>query len=235
VSADPIAKVEEKVTVESLDLKPLCDEVKEYFAGRSISEKTLERNRVMQKIIGGEIVIAYTYWEREELVTCKYRWYLTRKFSQERKTRAARRILYGVNDIEQASEIIIVEGEPDKLAMEEAGFLNCVSVPDGAPDSVSSKPVPPESKDKSFKYLWNCNDCLKKASRIVIATDGDVAGHCLAEELARRLRKERCWRVKWPKKSDEDKHFKDANEVLMYMGPHVLKEAVLNAEPYPIP
>lgn len=30
--------------------------------------------------------------------------------------------------------------------MEEAGFRNCVSVPDGAPPSVSSKDLPPEDK-----------------------------------------------------------------------------------------
>lgn len=34
----------------------------------------------------------------------------------------------------------------DKLAMEEAGFTNCVSVPDGAPASVSKKDLPPEEK-----------------------------------------------------------------------------------------
>lgn len=34
----------------------------------------------------------------------------------------------------------------DKLAMEEAGFRNCVSVPDGAPAKVSSKDVPPEQQ-----------------------------------------------------------------------------------------
>lgn len=32
----------------------------------------------------------------------------------------------------------------DKLAMEEAGFRNCVSVPDGAPASVSKKDLPPQ-------------------------------------------------------------------------------------------
>jgi hypothetical protein len=32
-----------------------------------------------------------------------------------------------------------VEGEIDKLSMEEAGYLNCVSVPDGAPPQVSNK------------------------------------------------------------------------------------------------
>lgn len=43
-----------------------------------------------------------------------------------------------------------VEGEIDKLAMEEAGFLNCVSVPDGAPCRVSDKDVPTPDK------VWSC-------------------------------------------------------------------------------
>ena len=30
--------------------------------------------------------------------------------------------------------------------MEEAGFRNCVSVPDGAPPEVSTKELPPEEK-----------------------------------------------------------------------------------------
>ena len=34
----------------------------------------------------------------------------------------------------------------DKLAMEEAGFKNCVSVPDGAPPKVSAKELPTEEK-----------------------------------------------------------------------------------------
>ncbi|EFH67145.1 predicted protein [Arabidopsis lyrata subsp. lyrata] len=213
VSKDPMEKVERKITVEGIKLQPLCDEIQDFFAARAISVKTLERNRVMQKRIGDEIMLAFAYWQRGELVSCKYR-SLTKKFSQERNTR---KILYGLDDIEKASEIIIVEGEIDKLAMEEAGFLNCVSVADGAPVTVSSKEIPSESK----------------VSRIVLATDGDVPGQALAEELARRLGKERCWLVKWPKKS-EDEHFKDANEVLMSKGPQLLKEAILNAEPYPL-
>lgn len=42
--------------------------------------------------------------------------------------------------------LLQVEGEMDKLAMEEAGFRNCVSVPDGAPASVSKKDLPPEDQ-----------------------------------------------------------------------------------------
>ncbi|KAJ4849310.1 hypothetical protein Tsubulata_017466 [Turnera subulata] len=127
------------------------------------------------------------------------------------------KIFYGLDDITGADDIIIVEGEMDKLAMEEAGFRNCVSVPDGAPPSVSPKEVPPEDK----------------ASRIILATDGDLPGQALAEELARRLGRERCWRVRWPKRNKND-HFKDANDVLMYLGPAALREVIENAELYPI-
>lgn len=39
-----------------------------------------------------------------------------------------------------------MEGEIDKLSMEEAGFDNCVSVPDGAPPSISKKEIPTENE-----------------------------------------------------------------------------------------
>uniref|UniRef100_A0A7C8YBQ4 Toprim domain-containing protein n=2 Tax=Opuntia streptacantha TaxID=393608 RepID=A0A7C8YBQ4_OPUST len=117
--------------------------------------------------------------------------------------------------------------------MEEAGFRNCVSVPNGAPGKVSIKDVPAPDQDRSYRYLWNCKEYFEKASRIILATDGDPPGNALAEELARRLGRERCWRVKWPKKN-ENKSFKDANEVLMHLGPELLKQTIENAEPYPI-
>ena len=37
---------------------------------------------------------------------------------------------------------------------------------------------------------------------MILATDNDAPGEALAEELARRLGKERCWRVRWPQKRD---------------------------------
>ncbi|KAJ0082243.1 hypothetical protein Patl1_11544 [Pistacia atlantica] len=223
-------KTVREVTVEGLKLEPLSDQLRGYFAERMITSDTLQRNRVMQKRCGdNEIAIAFTYWKKEKLVNCKYR-DIMKRFWQEKDTE---KVFYGFDDIEGESDIIIVEGEMDKLSMEEAGFRNCVSVPDGAPAQVSTKDLPPEDKDTKYQYLWNCKEYLKKASRIILATDGDRPGQALAEELARRLGKERCWRVKWPK-SYELNHFKDANEVLMYLGPQVLKEVIENAELYPI-
>lgn len=69
--------------------------------------------------------------------------------------------------------------------MEEAGFRNVVSVPEGANPTV--RPVPKPSKDKAFAYVWNCWAATEQAACILLATDDDGPGHALAEELARRL------------------------------------------------
>ncbi|XP_056692781.1 twinkle homolog protein, chloroplastic/mitochondrial isoform X1 [Spinacia oleracea] len=225
-----IMKAEKKeLSEKSLGLEPLCTELLAYFAERMITAETLRRNYVMQKSYGNQIVIAFTYRRNGVLTSCKYR-DVNKKFWQEADTE---RIFYGLDDIRNASDIIIVEGEMDKLAMEEAGLRNCVSVPDGAPSKVSDKSVPTQDKDTKYQFLWNCKDYFEKASRIILATDGDPPGQALSEELARRLGRERCWRVKWPKKNELD-DYKDANEVLMYLGPEKLKETIENAEIYPI-
>ncbi|KAJ0611744.1 putative DNA helicase [Helianthus annuus] len=227
----PKVKNIRRITEQQLKLEPLCRDVnlREYFAERMISEETLRRNSVMQRLYMNQIVIAFTYKRKGELINCKYRG-LPKTFLQEADTE---KILYGLDDIEGASDVIIVEGEMDKLAMEEAGFRNCVSVPDGAPPQVSSKDLPSQEQDIKYQYLWNCREYLEKASRIILATDGDAPGQALAEELSRRLGKERCWRVTWPSKN-ENERFKDANEVLMFMGPAVLREVIESAELYPI-
>ena len=75
----------------------------------------------------------------------------------------------------------------DKLALEEAGFLNVVSVPDGAPAKVKEGAVPAPDVDTKYSYLWNCRAVLDQATRVLMATDNDPPGHALAEELARRL------------------------------------------------
>ena len=75
----------------------------------------------------------------------------------------------------------------DKLALEEAGFMNVVSVPDGAPAKVKEAAVPAPDADTKYSYLWNCRAVLDQATRILMATDNDPPGHALAEELARRL------------------------------------------------
>ncbi|KAL5097748.1 hypothetical protein RYX36_002075 [Vicia faba] len=218
----PFEKMDEK----SLGLEPLGPKLVAYFKERLISEKTLSRNAVRQ-LSHDKNVIAFTYKQNGLLVGCKYRT-TEKRFWQGKGTS---KVLYGLDDITHTTEIIIVEGEIDKLSLEEAGYQNCVSVPVGAPRKVSSKDLPPIEKDTAYQYLWNCKAYLDKAVRIILATDNDPPGQALAEELTRRLGRERCWQVRWPMK-DESTFFKDANEVLKYMGADALKRAVENAEPY---
>lgn len=221
-------KTPRTITEKDLCLEPLCTQLITFFTERSISVETLRRNAVMQRRMGNENVIAFTYRRNGKLVSCKYR-NLEKKFSQEKDTE---KIFYGLDDVVPGSDIIIVEGEIDKLSMEEAGYRNCLSVPNGAVSKVSDK-VPSEKEDKGFQYLWTCKEYLSKASRIILATDADNPGQALAEELARRLGKERCWRVKWPMKSNSEV-CKDANEVLCILGKLALKQVIETAELFPI-
>ncbi|CAI9102366.1 OLC1v1000626C1 [Oldenlandia corymbosa var. corymbosa] len=214
------------ITVQSLNLKPLDDKLIRYFSERRISREILEKNHVMQ--IAGEKVIAFTYWRNKILVGCKYR-NLKKRFWQEKGTE---QVFYGLDDIREAYDIIIVEGEVDKLSMEEAGISNCVAVPGGAPEKVSEE-LPAVEKDKGFQYVWNCKEYFDKASRIILATDADAPGQSLAEELARRMGRERCWKVIWPKR-DELSSFKDANEVLMELGPDYLRDLIYKSELHPM-
>ncbi len=204
-----------------------------FFARRKIGHGVLKRNgvtetRAFMPQVSKEVdVLAFPYTRGGELINVKYRG-ANKIFRQEK---GAEKIVYGYDDVVGQDEIIIVEGELDKLALEEAGILNVCSVPDGAPASVAEN-VPPEEEDRKFDFIWNCRELWDKASRILIATDADEPGDALAEELARRLDKARCWRVRWPAINDDP--MKDANQVLIECGPQVLKECVANPVPYPI-
>jgi twinkle protein len=204
-----------------------------WFVLRGISEATVRRNRVgaarnyIPALAAEADCIAFPYFRAGELVNIKFRTLTEKAFAQ---VKGAETILYGLDDIAAVKSAIIVEGELDKLALEEAGIRNVVSVPDGAPPKV--KAGEPDPKDAKFVYLANCADYLDRLDRIVLAADNDEPGLALAEELARRLGKERCWRVRWPDSGDVQ--CKDANEVLLTHGADVLRECIEHAEPYPI-
>src|SRR5262249_32175987 len=156
--------------------------------------------------LGTEVdCIAFPYFRNGELVNVKFRALTEKAFAQ---VNDAEKILYGLDDIADVKTAIIVEGELDKLALEEAGIRNVVSVPDGAPNQV--KAGEPDPEDAKFSYIANCADYLDRLDRIILAVDNDGPGLALGEELARRLGKERCWRVRWPDSGDSP--CKDAND-----------------------
>lgn len=126
---------------------------------------------------------------------------------------------------------IAVTGNCDALSMMQAGFDNVISVPRGAPQRISDG-VPPPEEDTNFRYLWPAYDALRRKKRVILATDSDDPGHALAEELARRIGKDKCWRVSWP--DGYGGQCKDANETLTMQGSGSIASTCLQAAPWPI-
>lgn len=206
--------------------KPKSDlpqNVVDWFKARGISEQTLIDCKIgydsvyMPQVEDFVNAIAFPYFRNEEHVNTKWR-DGNKNFRLETN---AERILYGLNDIEDADTVIWVEGEIDKLSMWEAGFKNCVSVPDGAPaenaDNYSSK----------FTWLSSCENWLT-GKKHVLAVDSDGPGKKLADELSRRLGRASCFTVEWPHDC------KDANEVISTYTVDVLKMCVEHPMAYPI-
>lgn len=123
--------------------------------------------------------------------------------------------------------VIFTEGEFDALAWMTAGAPHVVSVPNGAPGTPGHGDINP-SEDDAFAYLWNGSQLIPEllpAKKIVLSTDADGPGRILAEELAIRLGRERCWLVTYPEGC------KDANDVLVKYGVDGVGDLLANAKP----
>ena len=213
----------------------LTKEARSWLNRRGISDATLARNKIGSEMAwmpgcgDGETasVITFPYLRNGEVVNVKYR----TSDKRFRQVKDAEKVFYGLDDIAGADTVIITEGEIDKLSLEESGFKNAVSVPDGAPKT-AREDVPDPEDDTKFSYVWNCRSAFEGVTRIILATDGDGPGQALAEELARRLGRFRCYTVTWP--DGNDAPCKDANETLMLHGKEALAEAIAAARPIPI-
>lgn len=207
----------------------LTPEALAFLASRRIPEEVARRNGVVvvpdvwfPQLDGKRAAIAYPYYRDGELINIKYRAQGSKDF---RLVTGCERTLYGLDDVTGVETIVIVEGEMDKLALEAAGYPNCVSVPDGAP--------PPDAKSYASKFAFLAEPAAEAAfahaTKIIIATDADEPGHHLAAELARRLGKHRCWRVDFSTEGH-----KDANDVLIEAGADYLAAIIDDAQPWPI-
>jgi len=174
----------------------------------------------------GELdAVGFIYGDRSQPQAIKWRAIDKKAFTQE----GAARQFYGIEFIpEDATELIIVEGECDALALASAG-IPAVSCPNGAPMTVSDRQISPED-DNKFSYIWEARKLLDKSSlkKVILATDNDQAGHALAEEIARRIGRAKCWGVTYPEGC------KDANDVIQRHGAQALRDAVEKSQPLPL-
>lgn len=200
------------------------DKMLKWFDKRGIPREVVSRNRIstgmvyMPQVEAEVQAIRFPFYRNGEVLNIKSR----DKDKNFRMESGAERILYGMDDAVGHDTLIIVEGEIDKLSIETAGFINCVSVPDGAPS--------PKTKDytSKFSFIESAEEYLAGFKQIILAVDNDEPGQKLEEELARRLGRDRCARVQWPDGC------KDANEVLMKHGAGSLRGCIGLARAYPV-
>lgn len=202
-----------------------------FFAARGISEDTVDAFGVYAAVrrfpepLGEQQATVFPYLFRGELVNRKYR---PPQKNPQLQDRDALPTLFNVDAIEMPDVVWWVEGEPDVMAMHEAGYRQCVTLKDGAPAELRDEGDPRRQDDKRFAALATHADLLATVGRFILAGDMDAPGAVLREELARRLGRNRCWLVTWPDGC------KEAGDVLRLHGIEAVRAAVEAAKPYPI-
>lgn len=194
--------------------------------GRGLSDQTINEAKVTTSRVkfDDEILdtIAFPYFRDGEIVNYKYYRPDPVDGKKCKMVYNAERLWYGLDWCRDADQIIITEGEIDALSFREAGYQAVLSVPDGAPN--------PNSKDytKKFEYYDEASPLFNEAAIVIIATDADAPGEFLAAELSRRIGKNKCFRMSFPKGC------KDGNDVLAKYGVEELQRCVQDADPWPV-
>jgi twinkle protein len=201
----------------------------DWLSKRGISKPTADRMKLFasekyfSKLGKSADAIGFPYYRNGALVAAKYRSFPEKDFTQDS---GGAHDFFGIDQVIKGEPIIIVEGEIDCLTLLERGMTNVVSVPSGAPIKVADGKVLP-SEDKKFAYVWNAREIIDAAPYVVLATDQDTAGQALAEELARRIGKEKCRLAKFDKKDLNEVHLDDPSR-------NTVEDIIASATAYPI-
>lgn len=213
-----LLKPKKEYTKPAPELKNLSQPVIDWFTGRGISNQTLIRYKVSEGIdympqVNSEVrTIHFNYTYNGEVFNIKHR-------DSSKNFKLVSGAMLGPYGLDVAldnsdTELVITEGEIDAMSFYEVGIKSAISVPNGA--SKGSQKL--EWLDE-FIHLFD-------GKRIYIATDMDDAGISLRNELARRLGKDNCYIIEFPRK--------DANETLVLDGPDKLVECYKSAKPFPV-
>lgn len=183
--------------------------VEDYLALRGFTKSTWERRGV------GEVrgAIAFPYYMDGELVLMKFRKPEKYNGNGQKAWRedGGQSVLWGMDLCTLDKPLVIVEGEMDALALDEAGVPNVVSVPSGAQD---------------LTWIENCWEWLDKFNKVIIWGDNDDPGRQMARSIILKIGEWKCFVVDTP--------HQDANVSLAREGKEKTVDYVRNAKPIPV-
>lgn len=197
---------------------PLSDKAVKWMQQRGVGQQTLIEMKIseglewMPQTEKEENTIQFNYFKNEELCNIKYR----TGAKAFKMFKDAELIFYNLDCLKRSDSVYIVEGEMDCLSLIECDVKNVISVPNGA-----------NKNTNNLQYVDNCIDFFENIKEIYLATDTDIAGRNLQEDLALRFGKERCFRIDF-------RDCKDANEYLLKYGKIMLLEALKCKTAYPL-
>ena len=198
-----------------------------WIEGRGIDAGLAEKFGLETVIRGGKAWLSVPYRHQGEVINHKYR--LTSE-KDHRMDEGAPLALWNADCLTDPAvrsgqaPVIITEGEWDALAAIQSGLRFAVSVPNGAPNSVTA------DLDGAKRYDWVDRHAaeLAEVREFIIAVDDDPAGQYLRIDLVRLLGAERCRFTVMPFPC------KDLNEVLQEYGKERLVDTVNTARPFPV-
>lgn len=195
----------------------------DWIEARGISAELAASLGLYTKHEGGKNWLAVPYQEHGQVVNHKLR--LTTA-KDHRMDPGAPLTLWNHDALlhHENEPVIVTEGEWDALAAMTAGLGRVVSVPNGAPATVTEEP----GEAKRYEFLWRAKPLLDRVATFILATDADEPGRALAADLARLLGPERCRSVQYPDGC------KDLNEVLTRHGQAAVVQVVRSARAYPV-
>ena len=195
----------------------------DWLSQRGISSNTAHAYDLLGHEIDGIPVVGFPYFDKNGAVVA-----IKKRFTNQKKFLCAGSpdSLFGLRNLKKGDDLIIVEGEMDVLALAEVGIC-AVSIPNGASLKITEGKLDPV-EDTKFKFLWSAKEYIDAAQKVIIATDMDAPGEAVAEELARRCGKEKCWRVRFPE------GLKDANDTLLKEGKEGVRRCLTEAQAWPV-
>jgi twinkle protein len=199
---------------------------RDWLAGRKIDPSLAEKFGLTTTQREGGQWLTIPYIWKGETVNHKYR--LTSQKDFRMDTGAALTLwnadVLSSPEVQGGASVVIAEGELDAIAAVQANFKFTVSVPNGAPSSLTDEPL----EAKRYEWYLQHQSELDRVREFILATDADPAGYNLAADLAALLGPERCKFIEYPFPC------KDLNEVLDEYGAERVTEILAAAKPYPI-